>query len=84
MTLNIELLHHGSGTNDVSAYFACDEWPVLDLFEEQEFAEGDYGIEYREDLHVLRIDAPSVAELETIVRSEHWPKGLQQIFPVQD
>mgnify|MGYP001500602859 CR=1 FL=1 len=80
--INTDLLDYNFD-NTVSAHFFCDSWPSLDLFEDPTFQEG-CSVEYREDLQTLRVDAPTTEQLQAIVNSDNWPKGLQQIFPVLD
>ena len=65
-------------TNVYSAYFSLNHWPDDVLFEHVPQTFG-FGIEYRDDIFELRIDAPSKEDIAEIMQLECFPKEARLI-----
>ena len=59
-------------TQIYSAYFSLNHWPDDELFEQIPDTFG-FGMEYRDDIYELRIDAPTKEDLAEIMLLECFP-----------
>ena len=59
-------------TQVYSAYFSLNHWPNDELFEMIPYTFG-FGMEYRNDIYELRIDAPTKEDLAWIMSLECFP-----------
>lgn len=59
-------------TQIYSAYFSLNHWPNYKLFENIPDTFG-FGMEYRDDICELRIDAPTKEDIAVIMLSEYFP-----------
>lgn len=65
-------------TQVYSAYFSLNRWPDDELFESIPDSFG-YGLEYRDDIYELRIDAPTKEDLAEIMLLECFPHDARLI-----